>query len=486
MSMSQNDTPKTIPVGILELLESSIASIMKESKIPGMSLAVLSGEDILYAKGFGARNLEMNIPATPNTLYGFGSCTKSYTALAVMQLYEQGKLDLYDPVKKYFNFKLGKKRNPITIHHLLTHSSGIPNLGTAEILLGRNAGYNEYHIPLSSWDDYLTFINDAKQEVAAEPGQRFAYSNESYTMLGVVIEKVSNMKYEDYVRENILNPLNMKRSCFLRDEFEKDSDIMTAYFPKFENGNIIQIEPASHPFDKYIFAPGGLLSSAIEQINYIKMNINQGTFEGTTILNKDLIQKMHTNYIETDIIRDAIGEFEKVGYGYGWIIIEDFFEHTTIFHVGGTNVSTSFIGFIPEKKLGIACACNSGGGNSLISAIPLLTMVFLLGKNPLKDIKFIEIEQKLSLLQGFYETYKGINKLSVIKRGAVVYLEPEEGPTPFNNGMSAPLIPESLDEFKFYFLSGLGGRTNVEFDVESAGKIDLYIERNRFHKIKDL
>ena len=484
--MSQDNTPKTIPEGILELLESSIASMMKESKIPGMSLAVLSGEDLLYAKGFGARNLEMNVPATPNTLYGFGSCTKSYTALAIMQLYEQGKLDLYDPVNKYFNFKLGNKKNPITIHHLLTHSSGIPNLGTAEILLGRNAGYKEFHIPLSSWDDYLTFINDAKQEVAAEPGQRFAYSNESYTMLGAIIEKVSNMKYENYVREHILNPLKMKRSCFLRDEFEKDSDIMTAYFPKFENGNIIQIEPASHPFDKYIFAPGGLLSSVIEQINYIEMNINQGIFEGTRIINGNLIQKMHTNYIETDMIRDAIGEFEKVGYGYGWIIIEDFFEHTTIFHVGGTNVSTSFIGFIPEKKFGIACACNSGGGYSLISAIPLLTMVFLLGKNPLKDIKFIEIEQKLTMLQGFYETYKGINKLSVIKRGAMLYIEPLEESAPFNNGMSAPLIPESLDEFKFYFLSGLGGRTSVEFEVGSAGKIDLYIERNRFHKIKDL
>ena len=139
-----------------------------------------------------------------------------------------------------------------------------------------------------------------------------------------------------------------------------------------------------------------------------------------------------------------------------------------------------------DKKLGITCACNSGAGSSLISAIPLLTITFLLGKNPLKDIKFIEIEQKLTMLQGVYETYKGINKISVIKRGSMLYLEPEEEPSPFNEGISAPLIPESIDEFKFYFLSGVGGRTSVEFDVVSANKIDLYFGRDRFHKMRDL
>jgi CubicO group peptidase (beta-lactamase class C family) len=122
--MSQNKTLKKIPEGMVNLLENAIASLMMESKVPGLSIAVVINDQVIYSKGFGARNLELNLPATPNTIYGFGSCTKSYTALAIMQLVQDGKINLNDPINKYLDFKLGTKKNPIAIHHLLTHSSG--------------------------------------------------------------------------------------------------------------------------------------------------------------------------------------------------------------------------------------------------------------------------------------------------------------------------------------------------------------------------
>lgn len=100
-----------------EQLEQTIGRLMAQFKIPGASLAILTGDQVTYAKGFGARDLEQNLPATTDTLYGIGSCTKSFTALAIMQLVQKGKLDLEDPVEKYVPVKLKTKEQPITIHN---------------------------------------------------------------------------------------------------------------------------------------------------------------------------------------------------------------------------------------------------------------------------------------------------------------------------------------------------------------------------------
>ncbi|GAG82087.1 unnamed protein product, partial [marine sediment metagenome] len=115
-----------MPQVVLDQLEQAIASMMNQYKVPGVSIACSVDDEIIYAKGFGARDLTKNLPATPHTLYGFGSNSKSYTALAIMQLVEEGKLKVEDPVNNYVPFKLGKKEKPITLHHLLSHSSGIP------------------------------------------------------------------------------------------------------------------------------------------------------------------------------------------------------------------------------------------------------------------------------------------------------------------------------------------------------------------------
>ena len=99
---------KKIPEILIEQLEQAISRIMVQNKIPGASIACMVQDEIIYAKGFGARNLEQNLPATPNTLYGFGSNSKSYLALGLLQLIEEGKLKLDDPIDKYLPVKLGK------------------------------------------------------------------------------------------------------------------------------------------------------------------------------------------------------------------------------------------------------------------------------------------------------------------------------------------------------------------------------------------
>jgi len=464
---------------IKEKIENRIAAMMAEARVPGLSLAVVKDNQIIYARGFGSRNLKENLPATPDTLYGIGSCTKSFTALAIMQLVERGKLDVQDPVSKHLpRFKLkGKNGKQITIHHLLTHSSGIPNLGTAEILIRRMANLGEYFVPLSSIEDFFLHINEAQEEIAAEPGERFYYSNEGYTLLGMIVERASGVSYENYVQENILKPLKMDRSTFDKEKFEKDSDVMVPYIVEAKGGEIKAI-PSAHPFEKFVYAPGGLLSSVAELAHYLIANMNGGIFENTRIIDATLLSQMHKPYIKT-----GFHWFfnEEAKYGYGWMITENFFGHKIVEHGGNTGSSSAELAFMPDQKIGVAVASNTGAGG-LIYLTPVVIMALMLGKDPEKDVPALKAEKIMSMLAGEYASYKGIHKVSVIKKGGLLYLESKEK----SFEISAPLIPEKddIENLKFYIVEAGGIRLPVEFEVGPKGEIDMYLERTRFHKVK--
>ncbi|MFX1486669.1 MAG: serine hydrolase [Promethearchaeota archaeon] len=467
--------PSQLPDGFKEKFENMISKSMTEGRIPGLSVAFVKDDRIVYARGFGARNKELNLPATPNTLYGIGSCTKSFTALAIMQLVEQEKLELTDPISKHIPVRLGKEDDDITIHHLLTHSSGIPSLAVAEIIIYRMTGIEDKWIPLSNLDDLLLHLSGASEEVASEPGKRFFYFNSGYTLLGEVIERVSRMAYEDYVRKNILKPLKMSRSTFLKDEFEKDPDIMTPYFLEAENENIVAT-PTKLPSHRLKYAPGGLLSSVMELSNYLMFSMN-GVFGEKTILKPSLLEEMKKIHIETDMFRSRYGPFGREGYGYGWAILDDFLGCKLVIHGGSIGVSSAHISFVPELKIGVVEAANAGRSPNLQL---LGGLASLMGRDPEKEIPFFEIDEKLNMLPGEYKTYRGALRISIVKRGPLLFLEPRDKLIQ----TSTPLIPETkrIEDFKFYIVSEAGEKRSVWFEVDSLGKIDFYLERYRFHK----
>ena len=185
-----------------------------------------------------------------------------------MQLVQGGKLELKDPVEKYVLFKLKAKEQPITIHNLLSHSSGIPGLGIGKILATRLlllSSSNHYYdsIPMSSWDDFFSHVNGASDEIINKPSEKYRYFNSGYTILGKIIETLSNKSFEDYIRERILIPLKMDRSTFLKEEFENDLDTMTAHT------NFAGIKKSRIPFSKFLYPPMGLLSSVKELTKYL-------------------------------------------------------------------------------------------------------------------------------------------------------------------------------------------------------------------------
>jgi len=459
------------------MVEGLIVNVMQQGKLPGLSMTVVKEGKPLYSKAFGARNLEENIPMTTDTLIGIGSCTKSFTALAIMQLAEQGKLDINEPIKSYIDFKLGDKKNPITIHHALSHSSGVPALGGAIITITRGLGSNELMIPFSSKNDFLLHINNAKTEIFDIPGKHFFYNNDMYTLLGLIIENISDMKLEDYIRENILTPLGMKRSIFSKDKFEKDKDKLTGYIlTEVEK----PIHPFNPPFNKFIYAPGGLLSSANEMQNYLIALLNDGKFNGNQIIQKSSLEKMWSPHIK--IPEETAYAQGEAGYGYGWMIEKDFFGYTLIQHGGNISTSSALLILIPERKMGAYLAVNADQ-KGVLGAIARGIFALLLGKDLNEAVPLLKIQQTLQGLVGKYQTYRGITPIEISLENGILTAKIKMGI--FGEPISLPLAVENLKELKFYVpVAFPNQKIKVQFFVDKeTKKVTATADRYLFHKI---
>lgn len=445
-------------VELKEKIEDFVAEWMTENKVPGMSIAVVEGDEKKYEKGFGAKNLENNIPATPRTLYGMASVTKSFTALAIMMLVERGDIEIDDDITEYVPVDWDKQ---VKIHNLLTHSSGMPSLGVSEALIDRLIDMDERGLPLADLDDFYTHLNGAKGEMADEPGEEFFYFNSGYALLGQIIEEVSGKSYPQFIEDEIFEPLEMERSRFDYDEDEED--MMTPYFMG-EDGP----EETSYPLREIGHPGGGLLSSADELANYLIMNMNKGEFDGKQLVDPELLEKMHTAHIKR----------ETSDYGYGWMV-KELDGEKFIGHSGSIAVSGGFIGFVGD--IGVAIAANTIPSGSFEEA----------GKWIIKTVKgedgdeltYFKRKERLEKLTGTYESYRGIKEMEIEKEAGLLKLTVKER----LESEQVILIPErkDIEDFNFYYLDGNGEKNKVRFEVgEQNGEIDLFIGRWRLHKKK--
>ncbi len=457
----------------LSVFDGIVKELMEMFKVPGISVAVSNESDIILQKSYGYRDKKSKSPMTNDTLIGIGSATKTFTALAIMLLVQEGKINLNDPVSKYVEFKIGDEE--ITVHHLLSHSSGLPALLGSYIAITKALGTEFTDIQINNWDDWQDHINNATKERCYPPGKKWIYFNDGYTILQRIIEKVSKIKYEDFIQQEILYPLEMKRSTFKREIFEADIDKMTAYLEGVEK---------SHPFSELIHGSGGLLSSSLEVLHFLELLNNNGKYKDKDILSSELIAKMTTIHINTPIIQMMTDEPIIEGYGYGVFLIENFCNTKLVFHSGNTSVSSSNMLFIPEKKVGISTLTNSGTGEPVAYLIPFILSAVILGRNPEKVFFPKTIDMKYASLVGNYETYRGMLKGQIVRKEGMLYFEPDEK-SQYVLPKSTPLIPydEKLRELRFYTFDRSMEKTNIEFFVnKDKSKISVLIGRYLFHK----
>lgn len=445
-------------------MESFVLEKMSEYRMPGVSMAVVKGGSVIYARGFGYRDLESLALETPGTVHGVGSITKSFTALSILMLYERGLLDLHDPVSKYVNFRFEVKGNPVTIHHLLTHTSGVPALAYAEAFIRGVLGLDSSWRPLAYPDDVVNFMRGYEDWVEASPGEKFFYLNEGYVILGKVIEKVSGLSYEDFVKRSILEPLGMRRSYFRRDEVEKDNDVAVGYIIDRDGRHVRSRFPYG------VTADGGLLSNPLDMARYVSMLLNRGVYDGVEIISPRMVELMETIHARLpyeSIVAD--------GYGYGLMIKENFLGGRLVGHGGSVLVYTAYMGYVRGGDVGVIVMANSTGYP--LSLVGIYTLAYTLGYDPEK-LEFRRVDRILSKLTGVYETYKSTMRLQVRRKAGTLVVEYKDR---YSEEIT-PLTPVKLEEdYALFHAYTLTGRIPVEFRVR-GDKIEMIYERYKLVK----
>jgi len=332
---------------------------------PGMALGLAQNGEPTYLKGLGFRNLEQKLPVTPDTVMGLGSTTKTFTAVAIMQLQDAGKLSVKDPVTKYL--PTYRTSNPewtaeTTIHHLLTHSAGLapmPLLFSAmheSLVKDPNAAPQLKALPpITTADALLEAIAAFPLPPVGKPGQYMSYSNESYALLGEIIARVSGMSYEEYITKNILVPAGMTHTMFDDASMAATGDYTTLYSVVPSAESPLGVAPMADPvwWDGTVMNAAGFLRSSVnDMLRFSEIFRTGGLVGETRILSSKAVAAMTTPYVEAET---------GVYYGYGLFVRPDFHGTKLVEHAGSNKGQQARLVVLPEKGLAAVGLTNVGG-----------------------------------------------------------------------------------------------------------------------------
>ncbi|UCZ54141.1 beta-lactamase family protein [Bacillus shivajii] len=340
----------------VEHFEPFADKIINKYEVPGTAIAVSKNGDEVYKRGIGYRNIDKKLEVTDETMFGIASITKSFTAMAIMQLQEAGMLSVEDPVVTYLpEFKTPNPQytEKITIHHFLTHTSGLPTLPSLYYAMKRTMENDpsvsekqkerlKEEEPIDNYDELLTFIGELEIELLGEPGTQFCYSNDAYALLGAIVERVSGKPFAEYVTDQILKPTGMTSSTFDINSVLHNENVTSIYAAKEEEG-----EKEVYLADKWWDSPamlgaGFLRSNVKDMLRYTKIYVNNGTVNGNRILTPESLQEMTHPHVQFQ---------QNKYYGYGLMITPNYNGGTLIEHGGSLKGISSHMSIVPEKGL---------------------------------------------------------------------------------------------------------------------------------------
>jgi CubicO group peptidase (beta-lactamase class C family) len=272
----------------VEQIENLLSIYEKSGKFNGSVLVSDQGK-VIYKKGFGLANMEWGIPNQPNTKHRLGSITKQFTAMLILQLVADGKLDLQKPITNYLTDYPKANGDLITIHSLLTHSSGIPNYTSFPKFMEERS--RDPYTP----EEFVKIFAD--MELDFIPGEKFSYSNSGYFLLGVLIEKISGKSYEQMLQDKIFIPLNMKDSGY-----DNHTTILKNRATGYEKQGREYVN--SSYIDMTIPYAAGSIYSTVEDLF---------KWDQALYTNSILPKKYMTMYFEPQI-----KAWEDLHYAYGW------------------------------------------------------------------------------------------------------------------------------------------------------------------------
>lgn len=438
-------------------VDSYLTEWLSEHRVPGAAFAVIDGDSVAHAEGYGARDLDSNAPATPDTRYGVASVTKSFTALAVLQQVDAGRLALDDPVTEFLDGYDALDPSP-TVHDLLTHTSGMPSDGASVALIARNTGADPVEVPLSSEADLRRHVAAATDDRAAD--DRFRYYNTGYTLLGKLVEELDGRSFSTYVEEDLLDPFGMTDSVLAPDSLDGFEDAMTPY--RREDGERV---PCPFP-SKGVGAAGGLVASVSDLASYLRYQVAGGA----DLLDHDLLAEGRRPHATRQTYLDGTTQ----EYGYGWMT-RPFLDDTLVEHGGSLGVSTAYVGFLRDAGVGVALACNDSPDVHPQHVGPAV-LALLHGEDPADVTRFHALREKAERVAGTYESHRGIQTASVDAAGGTLDVTFETA----LDEQSVTAFPEStdVDDLSYYAVGADGARIPVEFAADGEG-LSLFYRRWR-------
>jgi len=313
---------------LADKVDDYLAAEMQGRHLPGLALAVIRNGKTIKTKAYGLANLELGVRATPETVFEIGSLTKQFTAACVMMLVDEKKLGLDDPIGKHFDVPESWK--PITVRHLLTHTSGIKNYtGLPGFEFSRQLKAKDFIGKLS------------EHPLASHPGSAFAYCNSGYNLLGFIIEKVTGESYWQFLSRRILRPLGMT-SARSRDQ----KAIILNRASGYEKEREQLFNRDSDLTD--VFSAGALVSTVLDLAKW------NAALDSDKLLNRSTREQLWTPF--------KLNNGQLSTYGFGWRV-DDYKGKKNIGHSGSTAGFSASLQRFPDDKLAIIVLCNSGEQN---------------------------------------------------------------------------------------------------------------------------
>jgi CubicO group peptidase (beta-lactamase class C family) len=432
-----------------ERIDAYVHERMAAWSVPGLALAIVEDGQVALTRGYGLAVREQARPMTAQTPIAIGSTTKPITATAILQLVEDGKVDLDAPVTRYLPwFQLDDPRAAgITVRQLLNHTSGIPASATLD---GRQEpDALERRVRSLEWE-----------KLRSAPGARWEYANDGFNAAGLIVQAVSGMPYEQFVAEKILTPLRMTRSTF---DPARAAELGIAQGYVKRKG---ELRPEKTRLTKAYNPSGMLVSSAEDSGRYLAAMLNGGELDGMRVLGEGTAGQM---WAPTAHVSD------NLDYGLGWFLSQQEGLKAAL-HPGEILTMGSMFVIVPERKLGVAVLANldNDGKDEIAEGIARL----LVGLEPvLREVPQIGAANTFVPNRAVWERYVG------------EYETPQGTLRIFREGdklagaiMAFSFDLEPISDTKFVVHTEISSfdETVIELRPEPDGGVSLYVKGQRF------
>jgi CubicO group peptidase (beta-lactamase class C family) len=363
--LSPTTSPLTLSAAQMRELDTYLERARQDWRVPGMAVAIVLDDKIVYMKGFGLRDIARNLPVTPDTMFVGASTTKAFTAAGIAALVDDGKLTWDEPVSRYLtNFRVSDapRSDQITLRDMLSHRTGLPRHDAM--------WYNNDTLTRADIVERLPFL-----EMSAPLRSRWQYNNIMYMTAGHVAELAAGKSWEEFTRERIFAPLGMTRTNFSVTDMARDANAATAY--KLNETRQITAIPLRNV--DFIGPAGSINSTVHDYANWTRMQLNGGSFNGSQVISRANIEATHAPLLPVGGPPE-FSEFSVSMYGMGWFV-DTYRGETHVQHGGNLDGFAARTTLFPDRKIGIVTFVNLEG-SPLPGYVSLDIADRILGRQP--------------------------------------------------------------------------------------------------------